>query len=99
MTLPPGRLKLVTRPAITGSPVLTKTIGISVVDALATGAVGVFAAITATLRRTRSAAIYLEVIVLTLSPLVIHRDVFALDVTGFIESVQESGQIRCVSVW
>jgi hypothetical protein len=43
----PGRLKLVTMPAMTGSPVLTKTIGISVVAALATGVAGVFAAITA----------------------------------------------------
>ena len=42
---------------MTGSPVLTKTIEIFVVAALATGAAGVFAAITATLRRTRSAAI------------------------------------------
>src|SRR3974390_2946501 len=57
VTLLPGRSKLVTRPTMTGSPVLTKTIGISVVAALAAGAAGVFAAITATLRRTRSAAI------------------------------------------
>src|SRR5258705_6620266 len=42
---------------------------------------------------------YLEAIVLTLSPLVIHRDVFTLDVTGFIDSVQESGHVRCVSAW
>ena len=33
----------------------------------------------------------MEVIVLTLSPLVIHRDVFALNVTAFIESLQEAG--------
>ena len=42
---------------------------------------------------------YLEAIVLTPSPPVIHCDVFTLDVTGFIESMEESGHVRCVSVW
>jgi hypothetical protein len=36
VTLPPGRLKLATRPSLTGSPPLAKTIGIVAVAALAT---------------------------------------------------------------
>jgi hypothetical protein len=38
VTLPPGRLKLATRPASTGSPPAVKTIGIVVVAALAADA-------------------------------------------------------------
>jgi hypothetical protein len=38
VTLPPGRFKLVTRPVWTGSSLLTKTMGIFVVAALAAGA-------------------------------------------------------------
>ena len=35
VTLPPGRLRLATRPNVTGSPALTKTIGIVDVAAFA----------------------------------------------------------------
>ena len=38
MTLPPGRLRLATRPALTGSPPTVKTIGMVVVAALAASA-------------------------------------------------------------
>jgi hypothetical protein len=49
VTLPPGRLRLATRPSLTGSPPLAKTIGIVVVAALATIDEGVScAAITVT---------------------------------------------------
>jgi hypothetical protein len=54
--LPPGRLRLETRPSRTGSPAVRNTIGIVAVAALATGAARVFAVITDTCRRTRSAA-------------------------------------------
>ena len=56
--LPPGRLRLATRPILTGSLLLSKTIGIVVVAALAASAETSppVAAITATRRRTRSAA-------------------------------------------
>src|SRR5262249_52832809 len=56
--LPPGRFRLVTRPAWTGSLPVPKTIGIVLVAALAsiTAAVLCGATITATRRRTRSAA-------------------------------------------
>jgi hypothetical protein len=56
--LPPGRLRLVTSPTATGSPEVTNTIGMVAVAALAASAGGVpaNAAITATLRETRSAS-------------------------------------------
>lgn len=41
----------------------------------------------------------LEAFVVPLCPLVIHRNVFALDVTAFIEPMEESGQVRRVSFW
>src|SRR5262249_19680896 len=57
VTLPPGRLRLATRPVWTGSPALLNTIGIVVVAALAASAAGMLGvAMTATLRRTRSVA-------------------------------------------
>src|SRR5262245_17477061 len=58
VTLPPGRLRLATRPIFTGSLPAVKTIGMVVVAALAASAEAVppVAAITATLRRTSSAA-------------------------------------------
>ena len=43
VTLPPGRLRLATRPTSTGSPPVTKTIGTVVVAALAASAAGVLA--------------------------------------------------------
>ena len=54
--LPPGRARLATRPSLTGSSGLTKTMGIVVVAALAANAEPPVAAITATWRRTNSAA-------------------------------------------
>ena len=41
VTLPPGRFRLATRPSLTGSPPIVKTIGIVVVAALAASAAGV----------------------------------------------------------
>src|SRR5215831_10790468 len=53
VTFPPGRLRLVTRPTLTGSAPLVKTMGISAVAALAANAelLPPTAAITATCRR------------------------------------------------
>src|SRR5262249_21113526 len=49
VTLPPGRLRLATKPSLTGSPPLANTIGIVVVAALAASTAGVAgAAITVT---------------------------------------------------
>ena len=58
MILPPGRLKLVTTPALTGSAALTKTIGMVAVAAFATlaGSLPPVATITATLRSRSSPA-------------------------------------------
>src|SRR5262249_20429544 len=57
VTLPPGRLRLATRPNCTGSKLVVKTTGIVVVAALAASADGTppVAAMTLTPRRTRSA--------------------------------------------
>jgi hypothetical protein len=55
--LPPGRLRLETRPRLTGSPPVVNTIGIVVVAAFAARAEATpTGTITATWRRTRSAA-------------------------------------------
>ena len=58
VTLPPGRARLATRPTLTGSVPIKKTIGIVWVAALAASAPGVLptTAITATSRRTKSIA-------------------------------------------
>src|SRR5215472_8584751 len=58
VALPPGRLRLATKPSLTGSSLTPNTIGIVVVAALAASAAAVVpgAAITLTRRRTRSAA-------------------------------------------
>src|SRR5215471_6396998 len=55
--LPPGRLRLATNPGAIGSPPIANTMGVVVVAAFAASAAGVplIAAVTATLRRTRSA--------------------------------------------
>ena len=58
VALPPGRLRLATRPSATGSEAVLKTIGMLEVAALAASAPAVLSSttITATCRRTRSAA-------------------------------------------
>src|SRR5262245_60384803 len=58
VTLAPGRLKLATKPNLTGSPPVTNTTGMAAVAALAASgdAVTPVATITATWRRTKSAA-------------------------------------------
>src|SRR6516165_1542091 len=55
VTLPPGRLRLATRPSLTGSPPVTKTIGTVEVAALAANAERVLQMIRATWWRTKSA--------------------------------------------
>ncbi len=57
VTLPPGRARLATRPDLTGSATLTKTIGIVDVARLAAATAGVpHATMTSTLNRTSSVA-------------------------------------------
>src|SRR6516162_7406282 len=55
VTLPPGRLRLATRPSLTGSPPVTKTTGTVDVTALAANAERVLQTIRATCWRTKSA--------------------------------------------
>ena len=77
VTLPPGRARLATRPSLTGSSPTVKTIGIVVVAALAASAAACrpVAAITATWRRTNSAASAGSRSILTLGPAVFDRHV------------------------
>src|SRR5262249_12730738 len=82
--LPPGRLRLVTRPAWTGSMPVSRTIGIVVVGAFAASAQGPSPATSTVIcrpnqfRRQRWQAI-----VFTLGPTVFDRDVLAFDIAGF----------------
>lgn len=55
VTLPPGRLKLVTKPSLTGSVPITNMIGTDLVAALAASAASVLPTITATGLRISSA--------------------------------------------
>ena len=90
VTLPPGRLRLATRPNATGSPPAAKTIGMVVVAAFAASAAAVPpATITATRRRTRSAASAGSRSILALRPAVFDRHVLALDIAGFLEALAE----------
>src|SRR5215813_9264105 len=80
--LPPGRLRLVTRPLSIGSPPLTNTIGMVEV-AVWTARIAVFGpTITATWRCTRSAAS-------AGSRAKFDRDVVAVDKPGFPQAVTE----------
>ena len=90
--LPPGRFRLATSPDATGLSPTEKTIGIVVVAAFAATTAGPFAAITATCRRTRSAASAGSRSLLTLREAVFDRDVLALDVAGFLQAQTERGQ-------
>jgi hypothetical protein len=55
VTLPSGRLRLLTKPSLIGSPPVTKTIGMVLVAAFAANAEGVFPTITSTDRAMSSA--------------------------------------------
>src|SRR6516164_9380253 len=100
VTLPPGRLRLATRPALTGSAVTANTIGMAVVAALAARAVASppIAAITDSWRRTRSAAKVGQTVVLTLCPAVLEDDITAFDVTDLAQALVERGEARRICV-
>ncbi len=91
VTLPPGRLRLATRPSWTGSPPVRKTIGIVVVAALAasTDADVPGVTMTATRRRTRSAANSGSRCGFVLRPAVFDRHVVALGEAWFAEACAE----------
>jgi hypothetical protein len=96
--LPPGRLRLATRPVWTGSPPPLKTIGMVVVADLAADAAAVLpgVAMTATRRRTRSAANSGRPIIIIVRPSVFDGHVAALNITGFAQSLAECRHEMCV---
>src|SRR5262249_13503699 len=100
VTLPPGRLRLATSPAATGSIADEKTIGIVVVAAFAASTEGVpAAAITATCRRTSSAASAGKPIVVTLRPAIFDRHVAAFDEAGLAQAFAECSDIGGPPGW
>ena len=94
--LPPGRARLATRPSLTGSSPTPKTIGIVVVAALAASAAWLPAsvAITATRRRTKSAASAGRRSNWPSSQWYSIVTFCALDVAGFVEALAKRGAAR-----
>src|SRR5262245_27452633 len=91
--LPPGRLRLATSPSATGSPAVTKTIGIVVVAAFAANAWGV--PVTASHGHLAANEIrqqHWKSIVLILRPAIFDIHVLALDIAGFAQTLTERAQ-------
>ena len=92
--LPPGRLRLATRPTWTGSTPVVKTIGIVVVAAFAASAAGTVACgnhghlTTNQIGRQRR-----QSIVLALRPAILDRHVLTLDIAGFLQALAERGHV------
>jgi hypothetical protein len=91
--LPSGRLRLVTRPDLTGSVPTRKTIGTVVVAAFAG-------------RRDHSCLVANQIgceswqsINLIFRPAIFNRDVLAVDVACFAEALAERGHHRRVRSW
>src|SRR6266446_2354070 len=96
VTLLPGRLRLATRPSLTGAPRLTKTdrdrrsrrLGYICRDDV----------MSSDHRHLTAYQIGCEVgqsVVLVLRPAILDHDILALDVTGFTNALPEGGQIAC----
>jgi hypothetical protein len=94
VTLPPGRLRLATRPSLTGSPPLTKTIGIVVFAALAAIAEGVCSDY-CHLAAYQIGCEVGQLIVLVLRPAILDRHILAFDVAGFTNALPECSQKEC----
>src|SRR5215831_13130945 len=94
VTLPPGRLRLATMPDSTGSPPVVNTMGIVAVAALADSAElsPPTAAITATRRRTSSAASAGSRSRSPSAETVYDRNIAALVEAGFAETLAECGE-------
>ena len=95
--LPPGRARLATRPAPTGSPPPMKTIGIVEVALFAASA----AAVPPCHDHVDLAADEVggqcgQPIIVALRPAVFDRHVLSLDVAGFAQSLAERGHKRCM---
>ena len=96
VTLPPGRAKLATSPASTGSVALTMTIGIVVVARLAASA-GAWeeATITSTLLPHEVGGHLGEALGAAFGPAVLDDDVLAFDVTQLSQAVRERRDDVC----
>ena len=97
MTLPPGRFRLATRPSLTGSPPIEKTIGIVAVAALAAiAAYGPGRSDHGDLATHQIDRQLWQSIVLTLRPVVYDRDIPAFDITSFVQALPEGAQTNNV---
>src|SRR5262249_20695865 len=90
--LPPGWARLATRPVRTGSSEMRNTMGMLVVAPFAGRAAGGFTAITATRRRTKSAASSGSRSKLVLGPAVHNRDVLSFDKAGILQATVKCPQ-------
>ena len=91
VTLPPGRLRLATRPSLTGSPPVANTIGIVVVAALAASAASVFADDHGDPPANQLGHQRRQPVGLIFRPAVFDRDVLALDEACFLQALAERG--------
>src|SRR5262249_46933882 len=99
VTLPPGRLRLGTRPSCTGSPPNSKTIGTVVVAALAARAGGVLVAANHShLMMHQISHHRRQLINSALRPAVFDRHVTAIDVTGFAQPFEKGRQLSLLRV-
>src|SRR5262249_24422945 len=97
--LPPGRLRLATRPSLTGSSPTAKTMGIVVVAALAAnGAVGPPPVVIGDLSANQFSRQLRQPIDLILGPAVFNHHVLALDIAGVFETLVKSAQTIRVHV-
>src|SRR5262245_51151295 len=92
VTLPPGRLRLATRPTMTGLPPVTKTIGIVVVAAGRNCRGGVTRSDHCHLTAYKIGCEAGQSIVLVLRPAILDRHVLAFDVASFTSALPECGQ-------
>ena len=91
VTLPPGRLRLATRPSLTGSPPVAKTIGTVVVAALAASAAMLFADDHGHRPANQISHQRRQPIRLIFRRAVFDRDVLALDEACFLQALAERG--------
>ena len=95
VTLPPGWLKLATRPDRTGSPPISKTIGIVAVAALATKVAGVSAGVHCNSASNQFGYQFRQPVELILGPAIFDRDVPALSKPRFAQTLSERAhQVR-----
>ena len=91
VTLPPGRLRLATRPCLTGSPPVAKTIGTVVVAALAASAEMVFADDHGHRPANQFGHQRRQPVMLIFRLAKFDRDVLALDEACFLQALAERG--------